>query len=160
MPTEQPSHQVVVDATAAAERTMSTQRVPVNVYETTGALVLVCPLPAVTARDVTIELRPGRLRFWAHLRTRAAQTTSPTSGSTAVTSARWTSRWDTAAGPRRPWPTASLPSGCSGGALTNCCASSQQPADPHSSLSLAKSVSVDSMNSSIISSTTRRAGLT
>lgn len=68
MRTEQPSHQAIIDATAAAERTMASQRVPVNVYETTGALVVVCPLPAVTADDVTIELRPGRLRFWAHLR--------------------------------------------------------------------------------------------
>jgi HSP20 family molecular chaperone IbpA len=30
--------------------------------------VIVAPLPAVTADDVTIELRAGRLRFWAHLR--------------------------------------------------------------------------------------------
>lgn len=47
---------------------MQPQRVPVNAYETTGALVVVAPLPAVTAQDVTIELRPGTLRFWAHLR--------------------------------------------------------------------------------------------
>lgn len=68
MASEQPSHQHVVEATAATERTMRPQRVPVNVYETTGALVIVAPLPAVTADDVTIELRPGTLRFWAHLR--------------------------------------------------------------------------------------------
>jgi HSP20 family molecular chaperone IbpA len=30
--------------------------------------VVVAPLPAVTAEDVTIEVRPGKLRFWAHLR--------------------------------------------------------------------------------------------
>ena len=47
---------------------MRPQAVPVNVYETSGALVVVAPLPAVTPGDVTIELRPGRLRFWAHLR--------------------------------------------------------------------------------------------
>ena len=69
--TEQPSHQDVLDATAAAERTMRPQRVPVNVYETSSALVIVSPLPAVTADDVTIELRPGTLRFWAHLRSAA-----------------------------------------------------------------------------------------
>ncbi len=68
MSTHQPSHKAVVDATVATERTMRTQSVPVNVYETTGALVVVCPLPAVTADDVTIELRDGNLRFWAHLR--------------------------------------------------------------------------------------------
>ena len=71
MSTAQPSHQAVVDATAAAERTMQAQRVPVNVYEATGALVVIAPLPAVTADDVTIELRPNTLRFWAHLRSAA-----------------------------------------------------------------------------------------
>jgi HSP20 family molecular chaperone IbpA len=68
---EQPSHSEVLEATAATEATMRPQRVPVNVYETTGALVVVAPLPAVTADDVTIELRPGKLRFWAHLRSAA-----------------------------------------------------------------------------------------
>lgn len=50
---------------------MQPQRVPVNVYEAPGALVVIAPLPAVTPGDVTIELRPGRLRFWAHLRSAA-----------------------------------------------------------------------------------------
>ena len=66
--TEQPSHQEVVEATAVAEDLMRPQKVPVNVYETSGALVIVAPMPAVTAKDVTVELRPGCLRFWAHLR--------------------------------------------------------------------------------------------
>lgn len=48
---------------------MRAQSVPVNVYETSAALVVVAPLPAVTAEDVTIELRDDHtLRFWAHLR--------------------------------------------------------------------------------------------
>src|SRR5262245_43401210 len=64
----QHSHEAVVEATASTEKSMQSQRVPVNVYETSGALVVVSPLPAVTAQDVTIELRPGSLRFWAHLR--------------------------------------------------------------------------------------------
>ena len=68
MATEQPSHQQVIDATAEAEATMTPQRVPVNVYETTGAVVVLAPLPAVTPNDVTIECRPGALRFFAHLR--------------------------------------------------------------------------------------------
>ena len=71
MASEQPSRQEVVDATAATEAIMRPQKVPVNVYETSGALVVVAPLPAVMAKDVTIELRPGTppcLRFWAHLR--------------------------------------------------------------------------------------------
>ena len=56
---------------------MTPQRVPVNVYEATGALVVVAPLPAVTAGDVTVELHPGspaRLRFWAHLRSAGPRT--------------------------------------------------------------------------------------
>jgi HSP20 family molecular chaperone IbpA len=68
MASQQPTHREVVEATAASEATMRPQRVPVNVYETTGALVIVAPLPAVTPSDVTIELRPGNLRFWARLR--------------------------------------------------------------------------------------------
>lgn len=47
---------------------MRPQNVPVNVYETSGAVVIVGPLPAVTADDVSVELRPGRVRFWASLR--------------------------------------------------------------------------------------------
>ena len=50
---------------------MYPQRVPVNVYQTTGALVVVAPLPAVKANDVTVEVHPGdpaTLRFWAHVR--------------------------------------------------------------------------------------------
>jgi HSP20 family molecular chaperone IbpA len=47
---------------------MRTQSVPVNMYETSGALVVLSPLPAVTAQDVTIELREQTLRFWAHVR--------------------------------------------------------------------------------------------
>jgi HSP20 family molecular chaperone IbpA len=68
MTSEQPTHRQVVDATAEAELTMRPQRVPVNVYESTGALVVVAPLPAVTPSDVTIEVKPGALRFFAHLR--------------------------------------------------------------------------------------------
>ena len=68
MASEQPTHQQVVDSTVATEATMRPQRVPVNVYETPGALVVLAPLPAVTPDDVTIEVKPGTLRFWAHLR--------------------------------------------------------------------------------------------
>jgi HSP20 family molecular chaperone IbpA len=68
MANERPTHQEVVDATAAAQATMRPQNVPVNMYETSGAVVIVAPLPAVTAGDVTIDLRPGHIRFWAGLR--------------------------------------------------------------------------------------------
>lgn len=67
-PSDQPTHQDVVDATADSERTMRPQQVPVNVYETTGAVVIVSPLPAVQADDVTVELDGTHLRLWAHLR--------------------------------------------------------------------------------------------
>ena len=66
---QQPTtHDEVVDATADHEATMPVQTVPVNVHEASEALVVVAPLPAVRPEDVTIELRPGCLRFWAHLR--------------------------------------------------------------------------------------------
>ncbi len=68
---EQPSHEEVVKATAETEAEMRPQPVPVNVYEAQEALVVVAPLPAVSAKDVNVELRPGSLRFWAHLRTAA-----------------------------------------------------------------------------------------
>lgn len=64
----QPSHDEVVEATAATEAEMRPQRVPVNVYEASGALVIVAPFPAVQPGDVTIELRPGSVRFWGRLR--------------------------------------------------------------------------------------------
>ncbi|MDP9073402.1 MAG: Hsp20/alpha crystallin family protein [Actinomycetota bacterium] len=68
MASEQPTHDEVIRATAETEATMRPQSVPVNVYETTAALVVVAPMPAVTASDVCVELRPGTLRFWASLR--------------------------------------------------------------------------------------------
>jgi len=68
MASEKPSHQDVVDATATAEATRPPQAVPVNVYESPGALVVVAPLPAVRPSDVTVELRPGSLRFRAKVR--------------------------------------------------------------------------------------------
>src|SRR5260221_9057182 len=68
MTVDQSSQKVVAEATAETERTMRLQKVPVNVYETTGALVVIAPLPAVKAEDVTIDLTPGTLRFSAHLR--------------------------------------------------------------------------------------------
>ena len=68
MTAEERTQQQVKDATAATEATMPTQNVPVNVYETTGALVIVAPLPAVQREDVHIELGEGCLRFWASLR--------------------------------------------------------------------------------------------
>ena len=47
---------------------MNPQNVPVNAYETSGAFVVVAPFPAVTEKDVTVELTSGAVRFWAELR--------------------------------------------------------------------------------------------
>jgi HSP20 family molecular chaperone IbpA len=58
----------VAAATAEAAATMQTQTVPVNVYEAPEALVVVAPLPAVMAEDVTLRLRPGTLHIQAVLR--------------------------------------------------------------------------------------------
>jgi HSP20 family molecular chaperone IbpA len=68
MTSEQARHGDVVASTEAVEASMTPQRVPVNVHETSEALVIVAPLPAVTAKDVTIELKPGSVRFWARIR--------------------------------------------------------------------------------------------
>ena len=65
------SHEDVAQSTAATEAEMRPQNVPINVYEATGAVVVVAPLPAVTPGDVSIEVRPGdppTMRFWAHVR--------------------------------------------------------------------------------------------
>jgi HSP20 family molecular chaperone IbpA len=68
MATARPTHDQVAEATASAEASMRPQSVPVNVYETPAALVVLAPLPAVTSKDVTVEVQRGSLRFWARLR--------------------------------------------------------------------------------------------
>jgi HSP20 family molecular chaperone IbpA len=68
MTIDQPTHQEVLDSTAETERTMLPQSVAVNVYESSNHLVVLAPMPAVSPDDVTIELRPGQLRLWAHVR--------------------------------------------------------------------------------------------
>ncbi len=68
MSTQIPGHEEVLESTAATEAAMTPQKVPVNVYESSGALVIVAPLPAVQAEDVTIQVRPGTVRFFAELR--------------------------------------------------------------------------------------------
>ena len=62
------SHEDVLEATRETERTMKPQQVPVNMYEAGGTLVIIAPTPAVTARDVTVELRGSQLRICALLR--------------------------------------------------------------------------------------------
>ncbi|MFP5319424.1 MAG: transketolase [Acidimicrobiia bacterium] len=47
------------------------QHVPVNMYETSGALVIVAPLPGVMADDVTVSVEDGTVRIDAAMRTPA-----------------------------------------------------------------------------------------
>ena len=69
-----PTREEVAAATAHTAATMQVQVVPVNVYESTASLVLVAPLPTVTADDVTVEIQPGKLRFHASLRSAGPRT--------------------------------------------------------------------------------------
>ncbi|HET8620700.1 MAG TPA: Hsp20/alpha crystallin family protein [Acidimicrobiales bacterium] len=71
MAPDQTKQQRVTEATATTERLMRPQQVPVNVYATSDALVIVAPLPAVQPDDVTIDLTPRCLRITARLRTAA-----------------------------------------------------------------------------------------
>jgi HSP20 family protein len=68
MAPDQTKQAEVVAATDAAEEQMRPQTVPVNVYETDAALVVVAPLPAVQPGNVTIDVTPGQLRITASLR--------------------------------------------------------------------------------------------
>jgi HSP20 family molecular chaperone IbpA len=68
MAPDQTKRDEVTQATADTERLMRPQEVPVNIYETTDALVIVAPLPAVQPEDVAIDLWPGRVRIRASLR--------------------------------------------------------------------------------------------
>ena len=47
------------------------QQVPVNMYETSGALVIVAPLPGVMPDDVNVTVSQGRVRIEAAMRTPA-----------------------------------------------------------------------------------------
>lgn len=68
MTPDQSPHRLVVEATEQAEATMTPQEVPVNMYTTSAALVVVAPMPAVMPDDVTIELHANRLRIKAPVR--------------------------------------------------------------------------------------------
>jgi HSP20 family molecular chaperone IbpA len=68
MTSEPATHREVVEATETAEASITPQEVPVNMYETTGALVVVAPLPAVMPDDVTITLHASLLRIHAEVR--------------------------------------------------------------------------------------------
>src|SRR5215207_8814239 len=71
MAPDQTKQAEVVAATDVAEQEMRPQTVPVNVYETDAALVIVAPLPAVQPEDVMIDVTPGQVRITAGLRSAA-----------------------------------------------------------------------------------------
>lgn len=48
-----------------------TLRVPVNVYESDNALVIVAPLPGVMPDDVAVTIEPGRVTITADMRSPA-----------------------------------------------------------------------------------------
>jgi HSP20 family molecular chaperone IbpA len=68
MSTKRPTHDEVTSATAETARAMVPQKVPVNAYATPGAFVIIAPFPAVTERDVWVELTDGAVRMWGELR--------------------------------------------------------------------------------------------
>src|ERR1035437_3647999 len=74
MEKSQPTREQVAAETARTAATMRLQAVPLNVYETAAALVIIAPLPAVTAGDVTVRLRSGKLHFQASLRSAGPRT--------------------------------------------------------------------------------------
>jgi HSP20 family molecular chaperone IbpA len=53
---------------AGPDASAGPQSVPVNVYETTEALVIVAAMPAVQAEDIAIELTGSMVRLTAGLR--------------------------------------------------------------------------------------------
>jgi len=55
----------------AVEQATQPQPVPVNVYETENALVVVAPLPGVMADDVEVVVEGGTVRIAARMRTPA-----------------------------------------------------------------------------------------
>jgi transketolase len=56
---------------AGVEHDYVPQHVPVNMYETHGALVIVAPLPGVMADDVKVTVEDGKVRIEAAMRTKA-----------------------------------------------------------------------------------------
>jgi HSP20 family molecular chaperone IbpA len=62
------THDDVVEATEDAEANVPPQEVPINMYETTNALVIVAAMPAVMPEDVTISLRANLVSIHAQVR--------------------------------------------------------------------------------------------
>lgn len=65
------TQQAAEDLTAAVEDTTEPQTVPVNMYETSDAVVIVAALPAVMPDDVLVEVTPGQVTIRSTMRTAA-----------------------------------------------------------------------------------------
>ena len=138
---------------------MRPQRVPVNVYETPAALVILAPMPAVTPADVTIELEPGHLRFWAHLRS---------AGPRPMLLQEWDYggyERDVAVPPgyrRRAWrprsTTASSPSGCCGASSSSRCGCSRRRCPAPAGPDPGSSVGVDGLDPVRVGARARHGG--
>jgi HSP20 family molecular chaperone IbpA len=59
------------DLLFAKEAGAASQRVPVNMFETAEAVVVVAPMPGVSAEDIEVAVEPDRVRIHAALRTAA-----------------------------------------------------------------------------------------
>jgi len=62
------THMRVAAATDKTANAMQMQRIPINAHDAPEAFVVVAPLPAVSPKDVTVELHDGLLRIFARLR--------------------------------------------------------------------------------------------
>jgi len=72
--TTEPSSRMTGDGGGAARQDRAehpSQEVPVNVYETERAIVVVAPMPGITDSEVHVELEGRRLTISAELRTAA-----------------------------------------------------------------------------------------
>jgi HSP20 family protein len=74
-PSESPSGEPVMGESTTlietADDPATTQRIPVNVYETDSAVVVVAPMPGVMPDDVQIAVEGRRMTIRAELRTDA-----------------------------------------------------------------------------------------
>ena len=59
------------DLLLAKDQATTTQRIPINMYETSEAIVLVAPMPGVAADDVEVVVEPDRVHVHAGLRSPA-----------------------------------------------------------------------------------------
>ena len=69
----EPDNQLLATEGGEAAAAGQPQKVPVNVYETEQALVLVAPLPGVMPDDISVTVEGRTVRLAADLRTKAVK---------------------------------------------------------------------------------------